>query len=521
MTAGHQHQHDHDDDHFEGGDETIEDNPIWQQDNVTLRSVGIDIGSSGTQIVFSRLHLRRLGEDLTSRYVVVQRETLFQSEVQLTPYVDESLIDAEALGAIIDTAYADAHERPQDVDTGVVILTGEALRRRNAARIAEIISEQAGDLVCASAGHHMEAMLAAYGSGAVLHSYEDSSRVLNIDIGGGTTKLALVENGRVLATAAFDVGGRLVVAEDGRVARLAPAGRRFAELLGLGWELGGGVRPEELDQVAAVMADAVVLAVVGGERASAVDGLFLTDPIRDLGHLDGVIFSGGVAEYVYGRESRDFGDLGRRLGTELRQRIEAGALPAVLMPAGECIRATVLGASEYSVQLSGNTGFISDAAAMLPRKNLQVIRPEYPLGDTIDPVEIAEAITSRLVTFDAADAEVDVALALQWEGQPSYARVSALARGIRDGLAVRTARGAAVHLLFDADIARTVGTILAEELELGVDLLVIDGVRLWDFDYIDLGSLRMPSGTVPVTIKSLVFADSHRLVGANEASGSQ
>ena len=512
MTAGHEHDHD---DHLEGGDESIEDNPIWQQDNVTLQSVGIDIGSSGTQVVFSRLHMRRLGEDLTSRYVVVERETLYQSEVQLTPYLDESMIDAEALGAIIDTAYVDAHARPEDVDTGVVILTGEALRRRNAGRIAEIVSEQAGDLVCASAGHHMEAMLAAYGSGAVLRSYEDGSRVLNIDIGGGTTKLALVENGRVLATAAFDVGGRLVVADDGRVARLAPAGRRFAELVGLGWELGSGVRPEELDQVAEVMADAVVLAVSGGEHSAAVRALFLTDPISDLGHLDGVIFSGGVAEYVYGRESRDFGDLGRRLGLALRQRIDHGDLPAVLMPAGECIRATVLGASEYSVQLSGNTGYIPDPAAMLPRKNLQVIRPEYPLGESIDALAVAEAIASRLRVFDADQTSSDIALALEWNGQPSYSRVSALARGIRDGLAGRTARGAPVYLLFDADIARTIGTILAEELDLAVDLLVIDGVRLWDFDYIDLGSLRMPSGTVPVTIKSLVFADSDRLVGAS------
>ena len=133
----------------------LAENPIWQQDNVTLHSVGIDIGSSGTQVAFSRLVLRRRGEDLTSRYVVVARETLFESELQLTPYTDDLQIDAIRLGQMLDVAYAGARRQPEDVDTGVVILTGEALRRRNAERIASVVAERAGDLVCATAGHHM------------------------------------------------------------------------------------------------------------------------------------------------------------------------------------------------------------------------------------------------------------------------------------------------------------------------------------------------------------------------------
>ncbi|HEX7823443.1 MAG TPA: ethanolamine ammonia-lyase reactivating factor EutA, partial [Mycobacterium sp.] len=151
-SAGHDEDHEHDE-----PDIPIEDNPIWLQDNVTLHSVGVDIGSSGTQVAFSRLQLRRRGEDLTSRYVVVARDTLFESEVALTPYTDDMQIDAVTLGRILDTAYAEARREPEDVDTGVVILTGEALRRRNAERIASVVAERAGDLVCASAGHHMEA----------------------------------------------------------------------------------------------------------------------------------------------------------------------------------------------------------------------------------------------------------------------------------------------------------------------------------------------------------------------------
>src|SRR6478735_7125898 len=192
------HEHDgdadHDHDHFEfDADGPLEDNPIWIQDHVTLVTVGIDIGSSGTQVIFSRINLRRYGEDLTSRYYVVSRETLYQSPVALTPYSSEERIDDAGLGKIIDDAYAGAGLHPDQIDTGAVILTGEALRRENAEGIAKILSEQGGEFVCATAGHHMESMLAAYGSGASRVSHDEEKRVLNIDIGGGTTKLALVE----------------------------------------------------------------------------------------------------------------------------------------------------------------------------------------------------------------------------------------------------------------------------------------------------------------------------------------
>ena len=197
------HEHDglsdHDHDDFEG-DGPLEENPLWIQDHVTLTSVGIDIGSSGTQVIFSRIALRRLSEELTSRYYVVSRDTLFLSEVSLTPYRSETSIDDARLKQIIADAYAAAGVKREDIDTGAVILTGEALRRENAQAISAMLAEQGGDFVCATAGHHMESMLAAYGSGASRVSTETGARILNIDIGGGTTKLALLEGGRVLAT---------------------------------------------------------------------------------------------------------------------------------------------------------------------------------------------------------------------------------------------------------------------------------------------------------------------------------
>jgi ethanolamine utilization protein EutA len=496
------HDHVHDDDPLG----SIEDNPIWQQDNVLLHSVGMDIGSSGTQVVFSRLHMRRIAEELTSRYLVVRRENVYRSPVALTPYTDGERIDAEALGAIIDRAYDAAGIDPERIDTGVVILTGEALRRRNAEAIAGVLAERGGELVTATAGHHMEAMLAAYGSGAARTSYDAGSRILTVDIGGGTTKLALLDRGRIVRTAALHVGGRLLAFDERRrLVRLEPAGRAHAARAGHTLAVGDVLEPRQAEQVAAEMADALVAALTAGPAPAGAEWLRLTEPLGDLGTVDGVVFSGGVAEYFYDREPRDFGDLGGPLGRALRRRVDSGALPWPLLPAGECIRATALGASEYSVQLSGNTGCITDPDALLPRRNLQVVRPHCVLGERIDAEAVAAGIRGHLAALGAESADADIVLALPWHGLPGYDRLIAFARGVRDGLADRIARGRPVYVALDGDVAMTLGRLLREELGVTSALLVIDGLSLRDFDYIDIGRVRYPSHTVPVTIKSLVF----------------
>jgi ethanolamine utilization protein EutA len=512
--AGHTHDgeeafdHDHDDFGLEGGPEG---SGLWLEDHVSLTSVGMDIGSSGTQLIFSRINLRRLGEDLSSRYCVVSRETLYQSPVALTPYHDQERIDEGALAGIIDEAYAQARLHPDQIDSGVVILTGEALRRQNAQAISELLAENGGEFVCTAAGHHLEAMLAAYGSGAARVSHDEGKRILNVDIGGGTTKLAVVEGGRITAMAAVHIGGRLQVVDgDERIVRLDPAGRHLAAQAGYSWKIGDRAPRADMARVAESMADALIAAI--GERPlpHAIEHLYLTDPIADLGRIDGVMFSGGVAEYVYARESRDFGDMGKLLGSAIAQRLARGALPWPILPPGECIRATAVGASEYSVQLSGNTIYISSPGVLLPRKNLQVLLPPYACREEIVPEELARAIRGHFVAFDLEEGESEVALALRWSGAPSYPRIAAFAQGIVAALPRTIASGKPLYLVLDGDIAQTLGAILREELKLANEILVIDGVTLWDLEYIDLGRIRLPSHTVPVTIKSLLFSEDPR-----------
>src|SRR5690348_12344964 len=196
-----------------------------EEDELCVLSVGVDIGSSTSHLVFSRIVLERLD----SRYVVTQRESFYQSDILLTPYSAEETIDADALGAFIARQYKDGKVDPDEIDTGALILTGVAVRRRNARRIGELFAAQAGKMVAVSAGDSLETVMAAYGSGAAARSIRDEATVMNVDVGGGTAKIAVCRNGEVVAITAVDVGARLVCIDvERKIVRLEEAGKRFA-----------------------------------------------------------------------------------------------------------------------------------------------------------------------------------------------------------------------------------------------------------------------------------------------------
>ena len=499
------HDHDHDHDHDEADDtgyvgvDGIRRDGLWYSDTVQLLSVGIDIGSSGSQVLFSRLVLRRMGRELSSRYAVVSRQSLYRSPVSLTPYLDEHHIDATGVAEIVEQAYEQAHVDPKVVDTGVVILTGEAIRRENSRALADSLAIWSGQFVTVTAGHHMESMLAAYGSGTVARSYEYGMNILNVDIGGGTTKIAVADHGRVSVTGAIHIGGRLLAYDqDWRISRLEPAGLAVARAVGLDVAVGKVISTQDCQRMGEWMAE-VLMGAISEPMAPTAGSWWLTDPVHATLPIEGIIISGGVGEYVYGKESRHFGDLGPYLGHALRQRLEQSPVP--LLPAAECIRATAIGASEYTVQVSGNTLGIA-APELLPLRNLTVFSPRYPFADPLDTEEVARHLVDVLSRLPQVSGQEPVALALHFEGDPTYQQLRRLAEAI--GIAYRPYRRPLV-LVFDTDVAHNIWAILTEELGFSQPLIVIDAVELKEFDFIDLGRLIWPQGVIPVTIKSLVF----------------
>lgn len=499
------HFHDHGEDDDDLRDGTLTEVFLYSGDHIELTTVGIDIGSSTSHLIFSRLKLRRLGQQLSSRYVVVSREALYRSPILLTPYAADDTINVERLRRFVDQAYAEAGLTPADVDTGAIILTGEAVKRRNARAIAELFADEAGKFVCASAGHNLEAIMAAHGSGAVALSRETPGAVLNVDVGGGTSKLALIRGGEVLESAAINVGGRLIALDErGRLIRIEPAARTAAETLGIGLRLGHELPAADQERLAERLADCL-FEVIRREQPSPLAGqLLLTPALASDEPIAAVTFSGGVAEYLDEREARRFGDLAPLLAAAIRRRIAAGRLPAPLRMPGERIRATVIGASQFTVQVSGNTITVS-RPELLPIHNLQVLYPRLPRRDSLSAEEISQAIQLSFQRSDLEEGAQPVALAIDWSGTPSYQHLRSLADGIVRGLPRTVAAGLPLVLVFHHDFGALVGRILREEVGIRNDVIAIDSVTVKDFDYVDIGSMVAPARAVPVVIKSLVF----------------
>jgi ethanolamine utilization protein EutA len=479
---------------------------IWKVENVELTTVGIDIGSSTSHLMFATVRLQRKTQALSSQFVMVERRILWKSPILLTPFLPDGTIDAVALGDFVTEAYAQAGIAPDAVDTGAVILTGEAIKRSNARAIAEIFAEDSGRFVCASAGHHLECVLAAHGSGTVALSREAASTILNVDIGGGTTKLALVANGQVLATCAFAVGGRLMAFDPHGVLERADESALLAATA-TGVRLTVGERPSAhaVARIVEVLAEAAISIIRGEAPAGLAQRLMLTQALPGGVKPQAIAFSGGVSEFIYGRELRDFCDIARPLAERIAAAFREGRMPAPMAQPREGIRATVIGASQFTVQVSGKTIHIS-ANADLPLRNVPVIAPVLELeGDAVDVGHTATAIQAALER-SSVDEDRPIALAIGWHGDPLYKRLRALAEGIALALAPRASCLAPLVLMIDGDVGRTLGYILEHDLAIGRHVVSIDGIQLKEFDFVDIGEVIRPADVVPVVIKSLLFS---------------
>lgn len=484
-------------------DEGLSRISLVADDVMRLTTVGIDIGSATSQLNFSDLEVERLD----GRYEVTRRSLRFESPVVLTPYVDETTIDTAYLNRFIHEQYEAAGLRREEVDSGAVILTGLALAKHNSRAIGDIFADEAGKFVAVSAGDALEATFACRGSRTDELSAVRGCTVAHIDIGGGTTKLVLLRHGQIEAVAAIDVGARLVLFDDaGRVTRVEGPAQRMLETIGQ--EVAVGQLPGEgtIDALAAHMADQVLRhAGVLDDGGSITPGLLRTPALVAPGTDPGVevvAVSGGVSEYVYGREDRLFGDLGVPLALALVRRLAGLGTELHEPPRG--IRATVLGAAQYSLQVSGNTVYVS-SERLLPLRNLPVVQPVLSLAeDVLDEAVLAAEVRRALGRSEEFGQGMTVAIAVGWEGSATYARIDALSRALVTEAVVTDRGKGPLVLIFESDVGGLIGRHVQELLG-DHPLLSIDGIRVSQFDYLDLGQFVPGTGALPVVVKSLLF----------------
>lgn len=461
-----------------------------------LLSVGIDIGTSTTQCVFSRLTLSNTASSFSvPRIRITEKIVLYRAPVRLTPLLQADTIDSAALEAMIREDYRQAGVSPADIRLGAVIITGETARKANARAVTQALSELAGEFVVATAGPALEGILAGRGSGAAELSESRGRSVLNLDIGGGTTNMALFEKGMPVCEGCLDIGGRLLrFQEDERtVLSYSPAMEKIAADCGI--VLRQGMTLDETRQTRLADRMAQVLEEAGGLRErTALHGTLTVEHSLPAGiKPDLFTFSGGVADCIYGAapDSLRFYDLGESLGRAVaRSRFFVDQ--RVLRPA-ETSHATVIGAGAYSVAVSGSTIQFRDMR--LPLKSLPVCT--VPFSTEKDIVSLRQAIEAQYSIFDG-----ECAVYMQGIASPDWSTVTAAAREIGAAMAPRTPK----VVILREDMAKALGQALSREWPAGTPFLCLDGIELAYGDTVDIGAPLGDGRVVPVIIKTFAFS---------------
>ena len=477
-------------------------------DKTAILSVGIDVGTSTTQVVFSKLQMDNAGGYFSvPRVAIVDKEVVYKSEVYMTPLKTDVLIDTEALRDIVAAEFRKAGYRPEDTDSGAVIITGESARKENSDAVLKSLSDFAGDFVVSAAGPDMESLIAGKGSGAWQYSMDHHCRVVNLDIGGGTTNVVLFEDGETLARGCLDIGGRLIrMNPQGIITKVSPAAAVMAQAAGVSVSVGD--RCDELKLTAVTRQMAAALNAYLGVGTKDIDAILRQ--IKTPGSSDfpvpekvqAVFFSGGVADLIY-HESADtwaYGDIGVLLGRAIRESRLFTDFQK--MEPGETIRATVVGAGTYTTTISGSTITYSDD--IFPLKNIPVIKLDEELQEACFAGE-TEPVIRRIQWVLGQNDEEHFILAMPGKRNPGYTEMKRAAASIRQIMDRVQPPGEPILLVIESDIAKAMGQMIRQQPDLKRQVVAIDSIHVEDGEYVDMGKPMMNGMVIPVVVKTLIF----------------
>jgi ethanolamine utilization protein EutA len=463
-----------------------------------LLSVGIDIGTTTTQIIFSRLVIDNKASAMSiPELKIIQKDILYRSDIYLTP-IQEEQINLSALKEIIDAEYKKSGFLSTDIHTGAIIITGETARKENAQPVLESLSDYAGDFVVSTAGPDLEAVLAGCGAGIAEKSKTISERIVNFDIGGGTTNAAVFFNGDVTDTYALDIGGRLIrLDEQGRIQYISKRIIPLIQELELKLTVGASAQFFELHQLCQRIAEMFLELLALRPLSKCTQALFISQssPIYP---VSTVSFSGGVAEYIYNHQvvtsltDLGYNDIGPLLGLCIRKVIPTDLV--TLIEPHEKIRATVVGTGNHAVKISGSTIVYHEKT--LPLKNIPVIEPFSP-NESENISALGEKIRQKIVLYPGQA----VAIAFKGPKSPHFSDIKNITAQIFTGL---EGYNEPIIVILEQDFAKALGqTILTGMPHHQRPVICLDRINVKGGDYLDIG---IPvAGIVPVVIKTLLF----------------
>lgn len=470
-----------------------------------ILSVGIDIGTSTTQLIFSRITIENLASSYTvPRISIVNKEVVYRSQIYFTPLKSSVEIDVDEIEKIVKSEYKNAKMTPDMLKTGAVIITGETARKHNANQVLEKLSSLAGDFVVATAGPDLESVLSAKGAQADKLSEENRIIVGNLDIGGGTSNIAVFKKGKLIGTSCLDIGGRLIKIEKGCISYIYPKIKELADKNGISIEIGDIAEVEKLQKICCLMADQLAQAVNIKERDRFHNDFYTNagKPLAENITLNGVTFSGGVADYIYNAADSDwfrYGDIGILLGKAVQENEDFKNVKQFV--AVETIRATVVGAGTHTTEVSGST--ISYKKESLPLKNMPVLKISE--DDEADVEAITASLINQIPLLLVEGKLEQIAIAISGKYHTSFKDVQRLATAILKG-ATEIIRGEyPLVIVVENDIGKVLGNAINVMLERRKDVICIDGIHAEGSDYLDIGEPIANGRVVPVVTKTLIF----------------
>lgn len=476
----------------------------------TLISVGIDVGTTTTQVIFSNITIENMSSGArVPEFKIVGKEIFYKGKIHFTPLRSNTEIDETALKEIIEREYKIAGINPDDIDSGAVIITGETARKENAQNISKVLSGYAGEFVVATAGPDLEGIIAGKGSGAAKLSYENNDIVANFDIGGGTTNIAVFSQGEPIDTTCLDIGGRLLrFDKSGLVEYISPKLADICKEINVSLEKGKRYPDEVIRKICRYMAE-ILLEVSGVRPSSRLLELTLSPKSTALRldyKIDRVSFTGGVADYIYNNQAETdlykFGDIGILLGYEIKAILNEFA-SKVIMPE-ETIMATVVGAGTQTMDISGSTISYSQSAT-LPLKNIPIIEITEK-EERVNEEELEKTIMAKLQWYCLETQKQKVALFLKGERNVSFEKVTSLSKVIAKVWEEFYPHGEEVIVVIENDMAKVLGQSISRKLSNKQrEVVCIDGIKVSSGDYIDIGKPIGNGSVLPVVIKTLVF----------------
>jgi len=474
--------------------------------NDIIYSVGIDLGTSTTQMVISKLTMVNLAAVFSiPRIEIVDKEVMFRSDIIFTPLLAQNLIDAEAIKEFLDEQYEKSGFSRDQIQVGAVIITGETARKENSQLVLEALSGYAGDFVVATAGPDLESIIAGKGAGVQTFSKKHHLVVANLDIGGGTTNIVVFKDGELVDTACYDIGGRLIrVNQKSRVIEyISPKLTKIIEQENLPIELGALASVELLAPIIDILVSILAYSVGVGEKPKYVDLLMTHKHLRATDDLACISFSGGVADCINRASVGDefeYGDIGILLGIGIRN--SNLMKEKTVISGAETIRATVVGAGSHTTQVSGST--ITYLNEVLPVKNIPVLKltemDEHQAQDVL-----AQIIKEKLSWYRLEGEKQIVALGLEGIKNPSFVEIVGLAKAIRAGYAEEIAKGYPLIILIKEDIGKSLGQAVLGMVPKGLSVISLDGIAVASGDYVDIGLPVAGGAVLPVVVKTLVF----------------